>query len=78
MTFQSENLITGMYQRLDKLNKNAFASVGLFGKSRNSQIQGVWIWRGSELAFKLSDNWQVGIEYKRDGGTVFHHASPTS
>merc|ERR1712168_758223 len=59
MTFQSENLITGMYQRLDKLNKNAFASVGLFGKSRNSQIQGVWIWRGSELAFKLSDNWQV-------------------
>jgi len=62
MTFQSENLITGMYQRLDKLNKNAFASVGLFGKSRNSQIQGVWIWRGSELAFKLSDNWQVDYE----------------
>jgi len=62
MTFQSENLITGMYQRLDKLNKNAFASVGLFGKSRNSQIQGIWIWRGSELAFKLSDNWQVDYE----------------
>jgi nucleoside diphosphate kinase len=62
MTFQSENLITGMYQRLDKLNKNAFASVGLFGKSRNSQIQGIWIWRGSELAFKLSDNWQIDYE----------------
>merc|ERR1712142_475205 len=62
MTFQSENLITGMYQRLDKLNKNAFASVGLFGKSRNSQIQGIWVWRGSELAFKLSDNWQIDYE----------------
>jgi elongation factor 1-gamma len=62
MTFQSENLITGMYQRLDKLNKNAFASVGLFGKTRNSQIQGIWIWRGSELAFKLSDNWQIDYE----------------
>jgi len=62
MTFQSENLITGMYQRLDKLNKNAFASVGLFGKTRNSQIQGIWIWRGSDLAFKLSDNWQVDYE----------------
>lgn len=62
MTFQSENLITGMYQRLDKLNKNAFASVGLFGKSRNSQIQGIWIWRGSELVFKLSDNWQTDYE----------------
>merc|ERR1711887_303494 len=48
MTFQSENLITGMYQRLDKLNKNAFASVGLFGKTRSSQIQGIWIWRGSD------------------------------
>lgn len=62
MTFQSENLISGMFQRLDKLNKNAFASVGLFGKARNSQIQGIWIWRGSELAFKLSDNWQVDYE----------------
>lgn len=62
MTFQSENLITGMFQRLDKLNKNAFASVGLFGKSRNAQIQGIWIWRGTELAFKLSDNWQVDYE----------------
>jgi len=62
MTFQSENLITGMFQRLDKLNKNAFASVGLFGKSRNSQIQGIWIWRGTELVFKLSDNWQVDYE----------------
>jgi len=62
LTFQSQNLITGMFQRLDKLNKNAFASVGLFGKSRNSQIQGIWIWRGTELAFKLSENWQVDYE----------------
>ena len=29
-----------MFQRLDKLNKNAFASVGVFGKSRDAQIQG--------------------------------------
>jgi len=62
LTFQSQNLITGMFQRLDKLNKNAFASMGLFGKSRNSQIQGIWIWRGTELAFKLSENWQVDYE----------------
>jgi len=62
LTFQIQNLITGMFQRLDKLNKNAFASMGLFGKSRNSQIQGIWIWRGTELAFKLSENWQVDYE----------------
>jgi len=76
MTFQSENLITGMYQRLDKLNKNAFASVGLFGKSRNSQIQGVWIWRGSELAFKLSDNWQV--DYESYDWTLLDSSAPAT
>jgi len=62
LMFQSENLITGMFQRLDKLNKNAFASVGVFGKSRDAQIQGLWVWRGKELVFPLSDNWQVDYE----------------
>jgi len=62
LTFQSENLISGMYQRLDKLNKNGFASMALFGKSRNSQIQGLWVWRGKDLVFKLSDNWQTDYE----------------
>merc|ERR1711976_811568 len=32
MVFMSCNLIGGMFQRLDKLNKNAFASVCLFGE----------------------------------------------
>jgi len=62
LMFQSENLITGMFQRLDKLNKNAFASVGVFGKSRDAQIQGLWVWRGQELVFPLSVNWQVDYE----------------
>jgi len=62
LMFQSENLITGMFQRLDKLNKNAFASVGVFGKSRDAQIQGLWVWRGKDLVFSLSDNWQVDYE----------------
>jgi len=62
LMFQSENLITGMFQRLDKLNKNAFASVGVFGKSRDAQIQGIWVWRGKDLAFPLSENWQVDYE----------------
>jgi len=62
MTFQSENLISGMFQRLDKLNKNAFGVMGLFGTTRNSQIQGIWVWRGTDLVFNLSDNWQVDYE----------------
>ncbi|NXR34296.1 EF1G factor, partial [Zosterops hypoxanthus] len=50
-TFMSCNLITGMFQRLDKLRKNAFASVILFGGDNNSSISGVWVMRGHELAF---------------------------
>jgi len=62
LMFQSENLVTGMFQRLDKLNKNAFASVGVFGKSRDAQIQGLWVWRGQDLVFPLSENWRVDYE----------------
>ena len=49
----------GMYQRLEKLNKNAFANMCVFGKSRDAQIQGLWVWRGKELVFPICDNWQV-------------------
>jgi len=62
LTFQIENLIEGMYQRLDKLNKNSFACMCVFGKSRDAQIQGLWVWRGKDLVFPLSDNWQVDYE----------------
>ncbi|KRZ78938.1 Elongation factor 1-gamma [Trichinella papuae] len=60
--FMSCNLITGMFQRLDKMRKNAFASVCLFGEDNNSTISGIWIWRGQELAFKLSEDWQIDYE----------------
>ena len=52
--FMSCNLITGMFQRLDKLRKDAFASVILFGTNNSSSISGVWVFRGQELAFPLS------------------------
>lgn len=60
--FMSCNLITGMFQRLDKMRKQAFSSVCLFGEDNNSTISGVWVWRGQELAFKLSPDWQVDYE----------------
>merc|ERR1712098_254274 len=50
------NLIGGMFQRLDKLNKNAFASVCLFGQNNDSTISGIWVFKGHELAFELDDN----------------------
>ncbi|NXH40566.1 EF1G factor, partial [Dicaeum eximium] len=61
-TFMSCNLITGMFQRLDKLRKNAFASVLLFGTDHDSSISGVWVLRGQELAFTLCPDWQVDYE----------------
>ncbi|VDM41423.1 unnamed protein product [Toxocara canis] len=62
LTFMSCNLIGGMFQRLEKLKKNAFASVCLFGTDNNSSISGIWIWRGHELAFTLCPDWQVDYE----------------
>ena len=62
LLFMSCNLITGMFQRLDKMRKNAFGSMCLFGTDNKSTISGVWFWRGHELAFKLSDDWQIDYE----------------
>jgi len=59
MVFMSCNLIGGMFQRLEKMKKNAFASACLFGEDNNSSISGIWIWRGQNLAFELSEDWQI-------------------
>uniref|UniRef100_V9KWZ0 Eukaryotic translation elongation factor 1 gamma n=1 Tax=Callorhinchus milii TaxID=7868 RepID=V9KWZ0_CALMI len=62
LVFMSCNLISGMFQRLDKLRKNAFASTILFGDNNNSSISGIWVFRGQDLAFELSPDWQVDYE----------------
>merc|ERR1711973_71757 len=59
MVFMSCNLIGGMFQRLEKFKKNAFASACLFGEDNNSSISGIWVWRGQGLAFELSEDWQI-------------------
>jgi len=59
MVFMSCNLMSGMFQRLEKLRKNAFASMLLFGENNNSSISGIWVWRGHDLAFELSEDWQI-------------------
>ncbi|XP_053207204.1 elongation factor 1-gamma-like [Panonychus citri] len=62
LVFMSCNLITGMMQRLDKMRKCAFGSMLLFGEDNASTISGVWVWRGHDLAFKLSPDWQIDYE----------------
>jgi len=60
--FMTCNLVGGMFQRLDKLRKNAFASMGVFGEDNSNNISGVWVWRGQELAFPLTEDWTVDYE----------------
>lgn len=60
--FMSCNLISGMFQRLDKMRKASFGSVCLFGENNNSSISGVWVWRGQELIFPLSPDWQIDYD----------------
>jgi len=60
--FMTCNLVGGMFQRLEKLRKNAFASVCVFGKDGANAISGVWVWRGHELVFPLCPDWQIDYE----------------
>lgn len=62
LIFMSSNLIKGMFQRLDKMRKQSFGSHCLFGEDHKSAIAGIWVWRGQDLAFKLSPDWQVDYE----------------
>jgi hypothetical protein len=55
--FMSCNLVGGMFQRLDKLHKHAFASVIIFGEDNSSSISGVWLFRGQQLAFEVNINY---------------------
>ena len=60
--FKTCNLVSGFFQRLDKLRKNSFGSMCVFGEDHNNTITGIWFWRGHELAFELSPDWRVDYE----------------
>jgi elongation factor 1-gamma len=59
MVFMSCNLVGGMFQRLEKMKKHAFASSILFGENNNSSICGIWVWKGQENVFDLCDEWAI-------------------
>merc|ERR1719153_1744829 len=63
LTFQVCNLVSGMFQRLDRMRKHAFGSMVVFGKTKDTNaIGGIWFWRGQDLAFTLSPDLQVDYE----------------
>ena len=46
-------LFSGMFQRIEKLRKNAFASMCVFGENNDNLIAGVWFWKGQNLPFPV-------------------------
>merc|ERR1712002_491388 len=62
MPFMAANLIGGMFQRIEKLRKHAFASCIVGGVTRDLNITGLWFWRGQTLAFERSPDWQIDYE----------------
>ena len=52
--FMASNLVSGMFQRLEKLHKYGFAVVYILGEDMALEISGVWVLRGEELAFDVS------------------------
>ncbi|XP_042211300.1 elongation factor 1-gamma-like isoform X4 [Homarus americanus] len=60
--FMTCNLVSGMFQRVDKLRKNAFASMCIFGEDGNNNVSGIWFWRGQDLVFPLCEDWTVDYE----------------
>jgi len=62
MVFMSSNLIGGFYQRIEKMRKHAFGSMCIFGANNSNSISGLWIWRGQDLAFNLSEDLQIDYD----------------
>lgn len=60
-SFMTANLSAGMLQRVEKLRKHAFGIMYVLGKDSKGQhnIETLWIFRGQEVAFGLSENWNV-------------------
>lgn len=56
LIFMTTNLVRGMMQRLDAMRKWAFGIMNIIGVDKNNTIEGLWIWRGTDLIFELSDD----------------------
>lgn len=62
LVFMTCNLVGGMFQRIEKLRKNSFACMNVYGVNGKNTIAGVWFWKGQELVFPLSPDWTIDYE----------------
>jgi elongation factor 1-gamma len=60
--FMTSNLIGGFFQRIEKLRKNSFCNMGVYGVDGKNTIAGVWFWKGQDLVFPMNTDWTVDYE----------------
>jgi len=53
--FKTMNLISGFYQRLEKLHKYAFGSTVVVGESSAQEILSAWIFRGQDIPQEMRE-----------------------
>ncbi|XP_034778158.2 elongation factor 1-gamma-like [Acipenser ruthenus] len=61
--------VLDMFQHLERLRKNGFAIMAVFGKDGDDSISGVWLFRGQQLAFEDCDVSQLCDDWKVDYGS---------
>jgi len=59
----TNNLVKGMYQRLESMKKLAFGLMYIFGEAGDLCIAGIWLGRGGGNFFYEDDNWTTDIEH---------------
>ncbi|KAL5272601.1 hypothetical protein ACHWQZ_G000715 [Mnemiopsis leidyi] len=60
-TTTTNNLVKGMFQRLESMKKFAFGLMYVFGNPGDQKLAGVWLGRGGDNFF-YDDNWTIDIE----------------
>jgi len=49
------NLLGGFFQRLESARKYTFGSFGIFGEDDNNEIHGIFVFRGQDVPFEVTD-----------------------
>ena len=58
--FMANTILNFHFDYLNPSLRHSFASCCLWGEAGNLGISGVWVFKGHQLAFEHSEDWQVG------------------
>jgi len=54
--FLTSNSVGGFLQRLEHFRKYCYGVLGVYGEEPNLEINGLMMWRGTEIAFEVKDH----------------------